>query len=224
MAFIVEHFVGDRGIQIGYEDVIRPTTFGTDWTRVRVGVRYALYGTQSLVPTSINLGLCVGNQAVLSNITTSAIWARSYGNATLMTYAGTTPNFYYDTTAAFTGFLLERIGSTTSTLGNPGQSRTAWSASPTALRSILMFDVTKGAAASVTLNFYYQTNAQVVTDWTRLAFLAAMANSGTPTGTTVMNQAVNVTRTQKDWNSMFIGWSRSTPALCVYDMAVARYT
>jgi hypothetical protein len=224
MAFIVEQFPTDNGIQLGYEELIRPFSFGTDWTRVRVGMRYALNGTQSIVPTSVKVGICVGNQATLTNTTVSALWARSEGNASLMTWSGTTPNFFYDTTGAFTGFFYERIGSTNNILGNPSQSRSAWSANPTALRSIMMLDITKLAAAQITFTYYYLTNVQVVTDWTHAAFLAAMANDGTPTGTTAIAQSPNVTRTQKDWNSMFIGWTRSTPAMCVYDMAVARYT
>jgi hypothetical protein len=225
MAFIVEQFVGDKGIQLGYEDVIRPFAFGTDWTRVRVGMRYALNGTQAIVPTSVKVGFCVGNQASISNIATSAIWVRSEGNASSITYGGTTPNFFYDTTTAVTGFFYERVGATTSNLSNPSQSRSAFSANPTALRSIMMLDVTKNAGATtITANYYYLTNVQVVTDWTRSAFIAAMANDGTPTGTTTWSQPITVSRTQRDWNSMFVGWTRITPAMCVYDMAVARYT
>lgn len=225
MAFIVEHIIGDRGIQIGYEDVIRPLSFGTNWTRLRVGVRYAVYGTSAINVPDVRLGFCVGNNGGISNSTTSAIWMKSEGTAGAHIVSGTPPNVYYDSGAAYNLQFYERVNNTTTPAGAFAASRSGFSANPTALRSILMFDVAKVAgSSSITFNFYYLTAAQVVTDWTRSAFLTAMANDGTPAGTTNVTSSYTPTRTQRDWDSAFIGWARSTPAMCVYDMGVARYT
>lgn len=226
MAFIVEQFTGDRGVQIAVEDVIRPFSFGTNWQKIRVGCRFAVNG-YSTVSTAPRLGVCTGNNAALSGSTVDAFWMNYFSTQLGVTYQGTPPNNYlYQSAAAFNSPTQQRVGSTTTNATNINV-QPAFSANPTVLRSGWLFDITKGTvgASGITCQQWHMSAAQVVVDMSRGSFLAAMENESAPsglTGTSVTAVTLPL-RFNKDWDSMFIGWGRSTPTMCFYDMCVVRF-
>jgi hypothetical protein len=230
MAFIVEQYVGDRGIQIGVEDVIRPFSFGTNWEKIRIGIRYAANGYTDL-PTStfgIRLGICTGYAGTLSGTTTDCIFAVNWGSAQGGTISGTAPLRYYGASFSPASVLMwQRVGSTTTSFGTMSTTTPSFSANPTALRSMMMVDITKGTigAAAIAATSYQMTAVQVVSDKTRGDFLAAMETEVSPAGVTGVNlSSPNLpTRFVKDWDSMVVAWPRSTPTVCVYDMTVVRF-
>jgi len=94
-----------------------------------------------------------------------------------------------------------------------------------------LMDFTKGTigAAAIGLTQYYRLSVpaggSVLLDATRGDFLAAMeAPSPVNMGGVGLSTSNLPTRTVKDWNSMFLAWPSSTPTLCIYDMAVSRFT
>jgi len=94
MAFIVEQFIGDRGIQLSAEEAVRPFSFGTNWQFIRVGMRMAINGITTF--TNANgpgLGICTGSEGAYSSTTTDAIWRWGLGNTTYAV-AGVSPNIY----------------------------------------------------------------------------------------------------------------------------------
>jgi hypothetical protein len=46
MAFIVDLFSTrtDKAIQIGNEEILRPLSIGTNWQKIRIGVRMGIHG------------------------------------------------------------------------------------------------------------------------------------------------------------------------------------
>jgi len=53
MAFIVEQYTGDKGVQLGCEDLIRAMPWGANWNKIRIGCRLAVNGYASITPTGI---------------------------------------------------------------------------------------------------------------------------------------------------------------------------
>lgn len=231
MAFIVEEYVSDRAVQIGREQVFRKFSFGTNWQRIRIGIRAAMDAPAgTLIPGYFNgpvLGICTGAMGPLTGSPVDCIFDNYWGGNS-MTLAGAAPNLYYDLgSSGWTHVSYQRVNSSQGNSAGLGFGRTCISANPSALRSFFAFDITKGAigAVSYTANWYYQINTQATVDFTRSAFLAAMTTDGTPANTTNTSQAAYCgLRTVKDWDTMmFAGW-RNTPALTVFDMAVVRYS
>lgn len=237
MAFIVEQFVGDRGIQLGVEDVIRPFSFGTNWSKIRLGVRWAANGYAkipdgpTLQPQVLpGIGVCTGNNAMYSGTCTDAVLIPIWTVGSATTYAGTAPNNYYTQAGAVAPLIQQRTGSTTiaGTGGFSTVTGSSISANPTLLRGGFFWDITKGTigAAGITTGGAYITAAQAVVDMSRGTFLANMENESGCTGSTFVTGGAGSlpTRFVKDWDSMFVHWIRAVPTLCVYDMTVVRFT
>lgn len=93
-----------------------------------------------------------------------------------------------------------------------------------------MFTITKGTvgAAAVGFDLIYNAGgaASAATNISRSAFLAQMESEVTPLGT-LSRQAVTSSnlplRFDKDWDSMTVGWVRSTPTLVIACMTVVRF-
>lgn len=239
MAFIVEQFTGDRGIQIGVEDVMRPFAFGTDWQKIRIGCRCAINGYAGLGNTTLyntfsggpRLGVCTGSLGALSASAVDAVWASPWRTG-LVVLAGTPPLVYYAGAAATQPYVrcYQRVGSTTTEFGNSSLSGSlvCVSANPTVLRSNYFLDITKGQVGNSTIAavIWMQTSVQVVNDRTQGDFLAAMENETAPTLTSQrsMSSTTLPTRFVKDWDTALVGWTRSTPTMCVYDLCVVRFS
>jgi hypothetical protein len=230
MAFIVEQFVGDRGIQLGAEDVIRPFSFGTNWSKLRLGVRWAANG-YAKIPDGVlpGIGVCTGNNAMYSGVCTDAVLLPCWTVGAASTYIGTAPSNFYTQAGSNAPLIQQRTGSTTVT-GSGGFSSTTGSsisANPTLLRGGFFWDITKGTigAAGITTGGAYISAAQAVVDMSRGTFLANMENEAGCTGSTFVAGGAGTlpTRFVKDWDSMFVHWIRAVPTLCVYDMTVVRF-
>lgn len=234
MAILVEEYASDRAIQLGREQLFRKFSFGTNWQRIRIGIRVSMdsaAGTVAgtIVPGYYNgpvLGLCTGPIGPLQS-PVDCIFDNYMGGQNC-TLSGTAPNLYYDIGGTFTHVSYQKVGGSQSNSGGFTMGRACISANGTALRSFFAFDVTKGTigAGTYTANWYYQINTQITNDFSRNAFLAAMTTDGTPTNTTNTSNASGYCglRTTKDWDTMFIGSWRNTPALTIFDMAVVRYS
>lgn len=238
MAFIVEQYTGDQGIQIGVEDVIRPFSFGTNWQKVRVGCRIALNGSGSLGDASLygvaasggpRIGVCTGSLGALASSATDVVYGACWANFDI-TIGGTAPLRYYryNSVSAFNFFrCFQRVNTTTTTFGSSSLATPAISANPTALRTNYFIDFTKGTIgnSTIAMTLWYMTTANVVSDRTQGDFLAAMENESAPalmSAYTLSSPTLPI-RFVKDWDSMLVGWNRSTPTACVYDICVVRF-
>ncbi len=238
MAFIVEQYTGDQGIQIGVEDVIRPFSFGTNWQKVRIGCRIALNGTGSLGDASLygvassggpRLGVCTGSLGPLASSTTDAVFGVCWASFDVV-IAGVAPLTYYRLSSGsalnlFRAF--QRVNTTTTTFGGSSLTTPAISANPTALRTNYFIDFTKGTVgnSTIAMTLWYMTTVNVVSDRTQGDFLAAMENEASPslmTAYTLSSPTLPI-RFVKDWNSLLVGWNRSTPTACVYDICAVRF-
>lgn len=233
MAYIVEQYVGDKGIQLANEEVIRPFSFGTNWQTLRIGVRCACNALSALSSMDVRMGLCTGNQASYGT-PTDAVWLTLWRVDVSLVVTGTPPITVQTQNSSFNTPAWQRVGSTTTSFGASTLLRSTISNNPSALRSVWMVEFIKGTVGSATMtgisSIFKQANAGTGTgngliDTTRGDFLSWMETPGTPTTTVRLNLSTSTLpiRFTKDWDSMFVAWPRSTPTVCIYDMTVVRF-
>lgn len=234
MAFIVEQLAGDKGIQLGYEDVVRPFSFGTNWSKIRVGVLWAMNG-YSVMPdaTLPYIGICTGSTSRLSASSTDALWVPySYSFAQVL-MGGTAPARYYQFGNGTSGNVpIQRVG-TTSTSLSANLSPTMYSqmsANPSNHYTACMFTVTKGTVGAAAIGcdmIYHSAGAGAgAVGVSRGTFLAAMESENAAISPMSRLSATSTNlplRFDKDWDSMFVGWIRATPTICVSCMTVVRF-
>jgi len=234
MAFVTELYtVGDKGLQIGVEDVVRRLSFGQVWLKIRLAVRCAL----SLTPTgpsgqtaNIKLGLCTGNQASVSDSTTDAIWWNSWGTSYGLSQSGTFPNnIVWQSSGGASALWQQRVGSNTFVSANTFTvQNTGLSCNPAAFHNVYMVEVGKliTGGSTIAYRYFWPTNSQAIVDITRAAFVEMAGVEASPAGVTATStytQALPAGRYDKDWDYVFVGWSRSVPALVISDIAVTRF-
>jgi len=230
MAWLVEQFSSDRGVQLGAEEIIRPFGFGTNWQTIRIGFRVAVNGYSTLAATGPYFGICTGSSGATYQSAVDALyWYPWYTTAGGAAYGGTWPIVYRANTVNFPYNNLQRVGTSTGNVGAVTISRAALSANPESLRTIFMIEYSKGAIGAaamggITMWYMPATGSGILRDWSRGDFLAAMEVVSPPLMSGGSAPATLPLRTAKDWDSTFVSWSYTTPTVCLFDMAVTRFT
>lgn len=232
MAYIVEQYVGDRGIQLANEEIIRPFSFGTNWQSLRLGIRCACNAVGALAAVDFRMGLCTGSVASYGT-PTDAVWFTLWQVAASLAVTGTPPITVQTQDSSLGTPAWQRVGSTTTSFGSATILRSSLSNNPSALRSVWMMEFTKGTVGNSTLgglSSIFKTatggTGNGLVDTTRVEFMSLMETQGTPalTARADLTAITLPIRFNKDWNSMFVAWPRSTPTVCIYEMAVVRFT
>lgn len=233
MAYITEQFVGDRSVQLGCEDFVRPMPWGTNWTKIRIGIRlatngYATIGGWSGCAPFPRIGVCTGSQATWAGTSTDCmVWTALTWNGT-GNYSGSAPNNYYFFTGGSTNVaMFQKVGSAFNYLASYWSASVCWSANPTALRSCWFLDIYKPSNAfnNITATVYLPNSTQVLVDCTRSNYLAMLENETAPanlTGTGGANYGT-MSRTNKDWDSVFVAGMRAVPTTEFFDISLVRF-
>lgn len=223
MAFIVDLYSTrtDKGFQIGNEEFLRPLSIGSNWQKIRIGLRLGFTGPAgNLAGSFIAYGVCAGNSGWKSPSTVEWVGA-GFGatlNNTTYTYVVATPGYY--TAGGISNPGITRINGVNTV--RTGSSQTGYvSANVLLSRSVMFVDIQKGTPYTI---ICYNSNsiANVQTDVTKVQFLQGMESDGTPTGTT---SPVTSTWTHPGpglMDTLSVSWNRSIPALNIFDVAVAK--
>lgn len=226
MAFTVYDF--NSAVQLGTESLIRPFAFGTNWQVIRIGVLCAVNATVQPIPSDIGaprLGLCTGNKSDYDVGVTDAIWMPFFSTAVSLTIGGVSPAVWAYTLGGTGTTAIQKVGSSTGNIGSATTSLQALSLSPY-VRCLMLLDITKGTVgnATIAMTMWTGQNVNGGVDRTRGEFLAAMeATTPVNTDSDTLSTANLPLRTAKDWDSMFVSWSRTVPCLNIYQMAVVRF-
>jgi hypothetical protein len=223
MAFIVDLFSTrtDLAIQIGNEEILRPLSIGTNWQKIRIGVRMGFTGAASNITGSfITFGVCTGNSGWKSPGTVEWVGAAlgSTVDNSLYTYVIATPPYYTNGGVSMPG--LTKINGVATV--RTGSSTTSYiSANVLTARTAMYVDIQKGTPYTViTYNPNSVANAQ--TDITTSVFTQGMETDGTPTGITGPATGTWTHPGAGLMDTVSVAWNRSVPALNIFDIAVAR--
>jgi hypothetical protein len=231
MAFITETIVGDHRIQLGSEDLVRQMGFGSNWQKIRIGMRLAVYDTiGDLSATSLVIGVCQGVSNAFTSVNCTdfiggcipgpfdgaVTWTRTAGAPVSYVIANGYCHAIKKTGAAFPS-----TGAGTAVQGANPQAR-YFSAMPGSSHTTVLCDITKGTTYGVVIG-----TSSTIADVTRAAFLLQMENEATPA---VMNSMSLVSYGSSIaysgaglFDSVNIRWARSTPTIEISDLTVVRF-
>lgn len=191
-----DRYVYNTRLQLGREEVIRPLAMGTNWRKIRIGVRLcindAFRGTGLGTPFGFGLGLgvCQGSTtSFLADTVTDWIGGGALGTAAApsgsLVFAAGTPNTFSLNSGRPS--YLWKVGST-STFTAEDSATQFFVGSGTGgayagqFMSQMYVDITKGSP-NYTLQTFYNVSAAVAqTNITNTVFLTNMENQTTPTG------------------------------------------
>lgn len=238
-ASIIERVIGgetDRKLVLANGQAIRPLTIGSDWTRIRIGLRLGIVGSgAALVNPGLFFGLCSGNTGWADPNCAHA--QGMYFTTATMTYNANTGgtldrHYYYGTLQPY------RKTSGVVAANSAGGQTSNFSACPQLARSVLVLEITRGATTNAwKWQFVYLnsvTAAVGVKDVIQSKFLEGMEVSAM-TGISVViaaageysyNSLAALTLVDEGTygalDSVNIYWPRTTWPLEISDVVVAR--
>jgi len=230
MAFIVEQYTGDRGIQLGCENLIRAMPWGTNWNKIRIGCRVAvngyatITGTSNTIDQTPHLGFSQGAKGHLSNDCVDTLFMSSLSVGQQAIYSGTPPaTYYYVNGAAINYGMYQRVGSTNSQISYAG-GQVTFSANPTALRSLWYLQIEKLLTTQLNVTAWVPSASQILINSTRGDYLKGLENEVGPANTTAINFNTSaMTPSTRAYDHVYLGWSHAIPTACFYDFSVVRF-
>ena len=241
MPYIVQNLTAlDLRLQLGAEELIRPISFGSQWGRIRIGVRLVfLYGNSSPSPQigftggTFYGGVCVGSAGFSSPNCVDAVgcW---YGGTTT---PATQPWFYTFAAGAYGlvstnsnpgVYYFRKTGSAITGTGAGGYLYTV--AHPYASTNYCgaYWDITRTSPTSTTLDHWCScaSTAVAMANMTRANHISNMESEGTPTASGISYNhqgSTAITTTNAPWDTVFVGWQRSVPVIEIRDLMVLRF-
>ena len=211
--------VDDKRLVLGNASVARLLSYGTDWTTLRIGLRWTIGNTGADLTGSPHLavGLCSGTTQIYGDaLTTHFVGVLS--NQAAWTYSPSSP--VYSAVGGGPFYPAKRIGSVL-TLGTLITPYWRIDADPTAARSLFFVDITKGTPNfSFRLFAHESSSADVSLD----TFLQKMQEATPSLANHAYTNAFTLAVSETDGalNAVNVYWDRATPALEISDLAVAR--
>ena len=217
--------MGNRRLQLGAEDFVRLMSIGTNWQKIRIGMRLAFNDPLArLYNSSFVAGVCRGTQYPFGNpLCTDFIgvgWPAPFDGSSLAigTTSGLTLNNY--DSVQFSKLLKVGSALTQTSVTN---NYTYMSRDPATNMSPFMLDIAKGSP-NYTLTYWFQTQAQFTTmpNVSRAVFLSMMECEITAPYVTssAQTQAYNGLGL---FDSVNVRWGRSTPTVEIHDLVVYQY-
>ncbi len=238
MAWIFDRFVNSRRFQMGREELLRPLPFGTDWTRLRIGIRYSVNDSaRSAYVTAGNYGYCTylgiqqGTGSFLNSTVADWIGGGNIGsnalpNGQLNSYNAGSPGYYTmaqgrPNAVWKTGSSYTFASESSVTVYITGSGENAGFGNQYFCGSYV--DIIKGSP-NYTFNIYYcDTIANAQTNVTEAAFLANMELGGTPTNTTGAAGKTIAYTGSGLFDTLSIIVTRCWPSTEIGSIAVVRY-
>lgn len=225
MAFIVETITGDRRLQLGNEDFVRPMLIGTNWKKIRIGLRWAFNDTGGDILTAgFVAGVCQGTQYSYSSPScTDFIGVSLPGGATPDTISLvrlTSTAVYYASPGNANGATIhKKVGAVTTVVAMGLNYGAYTNAVPSSYRSLYFIEITKGAP-NYTVGVWNQYQHQ--TDFSRATFIGMMDNESAP-APLAATSATPAYSGNGLFDSVCLRWNKSTPTVEISDLTVVRF-
>jgi hypothetical protein len=225
MAYIVETIAGDKRIQLGNEDFVRPMGFGANWKKIRIAMRLAFNDSGSDITTAgFVVGVCQGTQYSYSSANCiDFIGASIPGGATPDTISltrTTSTILYYTSPGNSSGMAVHKKVGAVITAVSYGLNVTGYfNAVPTAYRSLYFVDIAKGSP-NYAINTWTQSQHQ--SDFSRDTYISMLDNESAPTPL-ASSAATPAYSGSGLFDSVCIRWNKSTPTIEISDLTVVRF-
>ncbi len=222
MAAIVT--VNDQRIQLGAEEIVHPMGIGVNWTKIRIGVLFAVNGVNTFKNGNLLIGVCQGG------IPYNSPNCIEFVGATISTYPASTWSYTVSTKAYSPAFnppamIYKKGTSVTTTLSGSSDNSSCWavgSGNKTAHFVELTKDVSR---TQVTFkNYYVNANGTPTITWDFNRFLQDLENENAVTGIqTGSTGTITPAGSSFAWDAVDIYWNKSTPTIEIMGYAVVRF-
>lgn len=223
MAFVTAQLApSDKRLQLASETIIRPLSFGTNWQRIRIGIRAAVNDSLSSIGSGqLILGVMQGTYGWSDPACPDAFGSGmggSYGGNTYTRGRDSSGNMGYNMTTG-QRTLLKQYNTVYISSSNSSTGGFLPVANSGVLGSILVILEKQGATT-----LYSQACTTNPGNISRATFLTSVeSESLTPTG---FSSQANTSMTYSGsglFDSAFIFWRHSTPTIEIADWTVVRY-
>lgn len=227
MAQII-NVLGKKRLTIGNEEYGRSMGFGTDWGKVRLGVRFGINNTGSpnaITAADLAIGLSQGTDRMYKNVSCRDFIGWSYGNpqgAATFTYGSPAPIYWTSTSPD--GYYISRVNGVTTSVST-ASSPNILSADPASYLSAQFIDIIKNSPTSVTVAVRKVTS-MVTGVATQELFMRAMEDESSYAGfgTSVTSTTFTSYAGNSLWDSVDIAWNVSAPnAMEIASIYALRY-
>ena len=236
MAWIHDRYTYDKRIQLGYEEIVRPLSMGTNWQSLRIGIRFAVNDAArvQINQFALLLGVCQGNSGILATSTTDWIGGGLFGSLLPSgTTGGATSPFTAGTPNYFAG------SNQVSALWKTGVSITYGSVTSVTSYMVgtgaggsylaqnmnhLYVDIAKGSPNYSVTDYYADSIANVQTNITDSIFRQNMERAtATPTNTASGAKALAYTGSGL-FDSVSVSWWKAWPNIEIDSLWIVRIT
>jgi len=214
--------VDDKRAVMSQAQFGRVLTIGTDWTNLRIGIRYSLpdSGANILAPTFF-MGVCSGTTAMIADATTTNFVGLRIGNTSTAFTRGTDANSKVRYTTTNLAYPVKRVNTTT-TAGSSVSTSNLLSGD-TSLRFNLMAEIAKGSP-NYNIKFFVHGTVDSV-DISQADFLDLVAATTPVLAGYTWNAGPNNIACDEAagaFDTVNLYWDKITPGVEVSDIAIAR--
>jgi hypothetical protein len=224
MAAIVN--VSDKRFQLGREDWVRTMSIGTNWTKIRVGVTWAINGVAAFPNGFFLIGLCQGGIPYSSpncidfvgrTANTMSVANNSYTSTPVGSQSynvGNSPSYF---------FFKKGTGLTATTTG-ASDNESVW-AGASGKKTAVFMDFIKNGDTTIGNSLWYHNVTTPNTDWNTLQrflqdaesenAIPNLAGGGIFTG--------GVTGSNQLWDSVNLYWNKSSPTIEIGAVVVIKF-
>jgi hypothetical protein len=226
MAYIVQNLLAqDVRLQLGAEELIRPMNFGSQWMKVRIGVRFFVQGGSAFNGGSMYGGVCQGNKGY-SAVDCTDVLVAAMGNVPPPSQAWAWSGGLFTVNSGVV--VYRKVGAVHTSSGATGSYPVTLAAQPnTNILNCVYWDFTKLTASTIKCSQWAPYSTSGSTNMTRYLHLASLENEAAPGPVTGYYEnpvnSLNVSGSPMLWDNVFVGWTRTCPVLEIHDITVLRF-
>jgi hypothetical protein len=231
MAFIIEPSPGNRTVQLGAEELVRPMGFGNNWIKIRVGIRLMFDTITPAVGWKFHIGICSGKTDTYSSPNCVGWYGAYWPNL------GFTPSYdaggnylYYSGGAAVAFTASRKIGAVVTDISASSGVQASFGGNSSVGYTFWCCDFFRSTGTSDGTNYGVRPNytQYASTKISRDTFLRVMEDeSFNSTFATGVQNTGNGIYSQNGlplvMDTVSIVWNRSTPTVEIADLGVMRF-
>jgi len=226
MAEIIERIVGDRALQLGNEEFVRPLGFGNNWAKIRIISRILLNGSTTVAGAALKFGVCSGSTDTFSSNNCVGWFGSNFPNAGSLPYSGTDYNtgggflFGYD--------YVKKIGAVTTVTSGGSKNYHAIAAPISGGYSLNVIDIARSTldATAYTVTTWNTKSPLVIPTSYAMYQLAEDESLASGVSSNYLTGSLGPfthTGLPAVMDTLSILWSKSTPTLEIAELLVLRF-
>lgn len=223
MAAIVQTLTGDNRLQLGREDFVRPMQIGMSWTRLRIGVMFAVNGVNRFPNGTFLIGVCQGSVGFSDPNCTDFIGLTPFSyNAGVSDWVYNVGSSTYAPGANSPSMIQKIASSVTTTSTGISNSAACW-ATISDKRTMAAVELTKTDGNGILFRLLYPNTVAVPVDWSVNTFMQDLETETGPPNLTTSSLIPFTAVGSRLWDNVNIYWSKSAPTLEISTVAAIRF-